>query len=42
MKNLNCMNWFIIYNPNQLIDLYMEMDAGDYTFEFTDSYGDGF
>ena len=28
--------------PNQLIDLYMEMDAGDYTFEFTDSYGDGF
>jgi len=28
--------------PNQLIDLYMEMDSGDYTFEFIDSYGDGF
>ena len=28
--------------PNELIDLYMEMDSGDYTFEFIDSYGDGF
>ena len=28
--------------PNELIDLYMEMDSGNYTFEFADSYGDGF
>ena len=28
--------------PNELIQRYMTLPAGDYTFEFVDSYGDGF